>query len=151
MLKYILFRLEKYYFKSHYSSLDNYNYNLNDLDIVFLQAKYAFPLGIKEFSTFKSKREITRKNLLIITFSNQVNFFNNLKLMNDIIKIYSLDRNLLSTRRSIRTNLQNLDLSTSFESVELPPYQYILPINDFNYISYNLQVFGKIKFYFKID
>ena len=83
MLNFFYFRLEKYYFKSHYSSLDNFNYNLNDLDIVFLQAKYAFPLGIKEFSTFKSKREITRKNLLIITSSNQVYFLK--KLMKKLI------------------------------------------------------------------
>ena len=67
-----LLRLEKYYFKTHHSNLDNFNYNTNDLDIVFLQAKYAFLLGIKEVSTFKSKREITRKNLIIITPSNQV-------------------------------------------------------------------------------
>lgn len=52
--------------------MDNFNYNLNELEIAFLQAKYAFPYGIKSITTFTSKKEITRKNLIIVTSSNQV-------------------------------------------------------------------------------
>lgn len=88
---------------------------------------------------------MTRKNLVLITDKNQVKYEKIFTNYLYFFKIYSLDRNLLSTRRSLKMKNEGIDLTNSFESVELAPYQYMIPINSFSFLSYHLQVIIKIR------
>ncbi|CAD8141709.1 unnamed protein product [Paramecium octaurelia] len=98
--------LEYYYFSQDPTNKHYYKIKHN---AVFLQQVYGFPLGIKFLGITRTRKSLTKKNLLIITTFSQ---------------LYQLDRNLVSARRR-----ENSELENPFWSNDLPPYQYELPIN----------------------
>ncbi|CAD8049437.1 unnamed protein product [Paramecium sonneborni] len=104
------------------------NYYKADFEAFFLQQVYGYPLGIKYLGMSKTLKSLTKKNLLIITTSGQ---------------LHSLDRNLVSTRR--REKADQPILEYSLQSAELPPYQYQLPVNFLNMLTYH-QTFDIEKF-----
>ncbi|CAD8133843.1 unnamed protein product [Paramecium octaurelia] len=104
------------------------NYYKADFEAFFLQQVYGYPFGIKYLGMSRTQKSLTKKNLLIITTSGQ---------------LHSLDRNLVSTRR--REKADQPILEYSLQSAELPPYQYQLPINFQNMLSYH-QTFDIEKF-----
>ncbi|CAD8212319.1 unnamed protein product [Paramecium octaurelia] len=104
------------------------NYYKADFEAFFLQQVYGCPLGIKYLGMSRTLKSLTKKNLLIITTSGE---------------LHSLDRNLVSTRR--REKADQPILEYSLQSAELPPYQYQLPINFLNMLTYH-QTFEIEKF-----
>ncbi|CAD8050678.1 unnamed protein product [Paramecium sonneborni] len=104
------------------------NYYKADFEAFFLQQVYGYPLGIKYLGMSKTLKSLTKKNLLVITTSGQ---------------LHSLDRNLVSTRR--REKADQPILEYSLQSAELPPYQYQLPVNFQNMLTYH-QTFDIEKF-----
>ncbi|EGR33603.1 hypothetical protein IMG5_048200 [Ichthyophthirius multifiliis] len=124
--------LQNYYFQT--SQYEHFNYLKQNIQVVPLEQKYGFPLGIKKVDAVYTKLCITKRNLIVITPNNQ---------------IYSLDRNLISTRRSIKHQAQQGNNSSgsisnnsdyTFESTQLPPYSYLLPVNNLNTLSYSLNL-----------
>lgn len=56
--------LEDYYF----NPTDTYaNYYKGELEALFLQQVYGYPLGVKTFSISRTLKSLTKKNLLITT------------------------------------------------------------------------------------
>ncbi|CAD8052428.1 unnamed protein product [Paramecium sonneborni] len=104
--------LEDYYFSLNPIIT---NYYQAESEIVFLQQIYGYPLGIKHLGISKSKKSLTKKNLLIITTFGQ---------------LHSLDRNIVSARRRISPIIEQ-----SLQSTDLSPYQYEIPINFFNILT----------------
>lgn len=60
--------LEDYYFNQKEET--RLNYYDAELQSVFLQQVYGFPLGAKFLGISKSKKLLTKKNLIVITTSN---------------------------------------------------------------------------------
>ena len=95
-------------------------------EVIFLQKKYGFNMGIKHITAFNSNKDITRKNFIIINNKNQ---------------IYSLDRALVSARRLFTIPNQNQGADKNqFESLSLPPYQYEIQINEKQFLTYYLKI-----------
>lgn len=63
--------LEKYLFKGEVADEEE-QYNIGDSNLIAFSKKYYFQPGIKQISTIQTKKGITKKNLLIITPTDQV-------------------------------------------------------------------------------
>lgn len=70
---------------------------------------------------------MTKRNLAIITQDNQ---------------IYSLNRHLISTRRLVKDKSAVSTYTQGFDSTELPPYEYLIPVNFLNMMTYHTQLNG---------
>eukprot|EP01016_Furgasonia_blochmanni_P045716 TRINITY_DN648_c0_g1_i7.p1 TRINITY_DN648_c0_g1~~TRINITY_DN648_c0_g1_i7.p1 ORF type:complete len:324 (+),score=66.03 TRINITY_DN648_c0_g1_i7:325-1296(+) len=120
--------VEIYYLNDYTEDMEAF-YTERDSGLVTFQQKYAFSFGIQHISIVNTPRKVTRRNLVIITPKNQ---------------IYSMDRALTSTRRPVTPDGKPAtEVSpTSFESSEIPPYHYILPVVMANFITYNHKLTG---------
>eukprot|EP01015_Nassula_variabilis_P029457 TRINITY_DN6317_c0_g1_i7.p1 TRINITY_DN6317_c0_g1~~TRINITY_DN6317_c0_g1_i7.p1 ORF type:complete len:315 (-),score=57.63 TRINITY_DN6317_c0_g1_i7:99-1043(-) len=121
--------LSTYFEEGYKDNLEEF-YFQKELPIVTFQQKFAFPYGIKKIILANTLRKVTRRNLLVITERNQ---------------IYSLDRNLISTRRPITIDGKVVPNKDSFESAELLPYKYNIPVNSINFITYSHEL-SEIRF-----
>lgn len=119
-------------FKLNIQYLPQIDYNAATPNYYIQLKKYGLDLNIKKIEVFKSKKDLTEKNLLISTQNN---------------RIYSLDRQLISTRRCTekekqeseknltRKNKSKIKIENYYKSQQLLPYQYQLPIFEKNFIT----------------
>ncbi|KAL4479883.1 hypothetical protein ABPG74_020399 [Tetrahymena malaccensis] len=126
--------LQNYYFSESGAQYEDFNYLNENMDIIALEQKYGYSLGIKKMAVVTTKLSLTKRNLMIITPNNQ---------------IHSLDRDILSTRRAVKLPKDNqLPNAFSFESTTLPPYHYMVPIDRLSIISYHANLNDIKEIYF---
>ncbi|EAS03520.2 transmembrane protein, putative (macronuclear) [Tetrahymena thermophila SB210] len=126
--------LQNYYFSESGAKYEDFNYLNENMDIIALEQKYGYSLGIKKMAVVTTKLSLTKRNLMIITPNNQ---------------IHSLDRDILSTRRAVKLPKDNqLQNAFSFESTTLPPYNYMVPIDRLSIISYHANLNDIKEIYF---
>jgi ER membrane protein complex subunit 1 len=65
--------VEKYLFRTNHEAEDA-NYNLDDKTFTAFTKKYYFAPGVKSLSVVQTKRGITKKNLIVVTSNDQVDF-----------------------------------------------------------------------------
>lgn len=119
------FLLEKYFLRGEIMP-SHHDYISEDLHLTVFQQKYSFPKAIKGFTASLTKLGLTKRNILIITETNQV---------------YSLDRNMISTRRALSPEARTKALNEeTFISPLLPPYATKLPFNPLNFLTLNQTV-----------
>lgn len=124
-------------FSTRQSFLDEIDYSQSVPEYIVTHKRYALPFSIKSFIAFDSKSDLTSKNLLVITESDQV---------------YSLSRSLISTRRIFESekpkveeqlnkpNKSKIPIVNYFKSTTLPAYDYFIPLDYKKFITKHLTV-----------